>query len=69
MGRTLYDVVPGCLSDEFLTELNAATTATTFAPPPPSYYVHFESGKRVYQLYAELDVGDSANNASLLSQK
>lgn len=68
MGRTLYDVVPGCLSDEFLTELNASTTATAFVPPPPSYYVHFESGKRVYQLYAELDVGDTANDASLCAK-
>lgn len=64
MGRTLRDVVPACLSDRFLDELNQSTTAT-IAAVPPSYFVHFESGKRIYQLYAELDVGDSAVPDSL----
>jgi hypothetical protein len=62
MGRTLYDVVPPCLSDEFLTELNRSTSAAKSAQ---AYFVHFESGKRIYQLYSELDVGDSKNANSL----
>jgi FAD/FMN-containing dehydrogenase len=32
---------------------------------PPAYFVHFESGKRVYQLYSELDRGDSTVPDSL----
>jgi hypothetical protein len=62
MGRTLFEVVPGCLSDAFLTDLNLRTSGTQQAP---SYFVHFESGKRIYQLYSELDVGDSGNAESL----
>jgi hypothetical protein len=62
MGRMLYDVVPGCLSDEFLTDLNLRTS---HAGSAPEYFVHFESGKRIYQLYSELDVGDSQNADSL----
>jgi hypothetical protein len=61
MGRTLFDVVPGCLSDQFLIELNAQSAAAG----AQSYFVHFESGKRIYQLYAELDLGDSRNPQSL----
>jgi hypothetical protein len=62
MGRTLYEVVPGCLSDNFLTELNNEFPSGS---PASTYCVHIESGKRIYQLYAELDVGDTAQNASL----
>ena len=73
MGRTLRDVVPGCLSDAFLTKLNNVTStnaATGLISVPPSYFVHFESGKRVYQLYAELDRGDSTvpNSLAVLMQ-
>jgi hypothetical protein len=64
MGRTLYEVVPGCMSTEFLNEFQAAAS-TPLAASVPVYYVHFEAGKRIYQLYAELDVGDGANNDSL----
>jgi hypothetical protein len=68
MGRTLFDVVPGCMSAQFLSELNASIKSP-FAPITiaPTYYVHFEAGKRIYQLYAELDVGDAANSNSLCS--
>ncbi len=66
MGSTLRDVVPGCLSEAFLTALNKSTsTAAGVAAVPPSYFVHFESGKRIYQLYSELDVGDSVFPESL----
>jgi len=64
MDRTLYNVVPGCLSDKFLSDLNRSTTASGFQATP-FYFVHFESGKRIYQLYAELDVGDDKKPASL----
>jgi len=64
MGRTLYDVVPGCMSSTFLDELNVLTTDPALAAIPV-YFVHFEAGKRIYQLYAELDVGDGANSQSL----
>ena len=64
MGRTLYDVVPGCMSTAFLNQLNLLTTDPALATVPV-YYVHFEAGKRIYQLYAELDVGDGANSQSL----
>jgi hypothetical protein len=62
MGRTLFDVIPGCLTDDFLIRLNSVSTDVGSAQ---SYLVHFESGKRIYQLYSELDVGDSNNPASL----
>jgi hypothetical protein len=68
MGRTLFEVVgsagvsAGCLADEFLSDLDARSKAANSAP---EYYVHFESGKRIYQLYSELDVGDSLNPKSL----
>jgi hypothetical protein len=59
MGRTLYDVVPGCLSASFLRELNDSSRSN------PQYFYHFESGKRIYQLYAEMDVGDANQPQSL----
>jgi hypothetical protein len=70
MGRTLFDVVGsgeppkagGCLADEFLSNLDAKSRAANSAT---EYYVHFESGKRIYQLYSELDVGDSQQAQSL----
>jgi hypothetical protein len=62
MGRTLYEVVPGCLADEFLNNLNLISSNAKSAQ---EYFVHFESGKRVYQLYSELDVGDSQEPQSL----
>jgi hypothetical protein len=63
LGRTLREVVPGCLSENFLNALNAAS-----APPvtgPLKYYYHIQSGKRIYQLYAEMDVGDANEKDSL----
>ncbi len=64
MGRTLYDVVPACLSKKFLQELNVETQRLG-AGKAPRYFVHFETGKRIYQLYSELDVGDAGNAQSL----
>ena len=68
MGKTLFEVVPGCLSDECIKLL--AKRKPVFDPTSASenfgeYLVHFETGKRVYQLYAELDQGDDNNSSSL----
>ncbi|MEU1973450.1 hypothetical protein ABZ477_17480 [Microbacterium sp. NPDC019599] len=69
MGRTLFDVVPGCLSDAMLDHLaqqqQPEYSDRTFGENAGEYYVHIETGKRVYQAYAELDQGDDANPQSL----
>lgn len=68
MGRTLYDVVgaPGCLNQEFIRAL-ANQNVLPFDTKPEHvsiaeneglYPIHIETGKRVYQLYSELDAGD-----------
>ncbi|MEO0644667.1 MAG: hypothetical protein AAFZ17_00715 [Cyanobacteria bacterium J06650_10] len=69
MGRTLYEVVPGCMNEGFV-EAMASKFPKPFSTDSAdenegTYLVHFESGKRVYQLYAELDEGDDANANSL----
>jgi hypothetical protein len=62
LGRTLYDVVPKCLSTGFYNALRFESVPPfddkTFAEGSGLYPVHVESGKRIYQLYAELDWGD-----------
>lgn len=62
MGRTLYEVVPGCLTPEFMASLanvNPLPFDSTSGVDNESFYlVHFETGKRVYQLYSELDYGE-----------
>lgn len=58
MGRTLREVVPNCLTNEALDFLGGESD-------PQFYFVHVETGKRVCQLYAELDAGDDANGDSL----
>lgn len=69
MARTLFDVVPGCLSDTMLDHLEGQTqpeySTSTVEENAGEYYVHVETGKRVYQAYAELDQGDDANSSSL----
>jgi hypothetical protein len=70
MGRTLYEVVPGCLSKSFLKVMatrRPPAYANHIATHGDSsfYLVHIETGKRVYQLYAELDQGDDENRDSL----
>lgn len=77
MGRTLYDVVPGCLNRDFIDTL-AAVNVPAFDDDPHNvgenqglYPIHVETGKRVYQLYAELDHGDDdpKSLATLLSTR
>ncbi len=64
MGRTLYDVVgvPGCLNEQFVTELAKQKVqpfdTLTVAENHGLYPIHIETGKRIYQLYSELDWGD-----------
>ncbi|MEP7143661.1 MAG: hypothetical protein ABI707_12355 [Ferruginibacter sp.] len=66
MGRTLYEVVPGCLNKNFVTFLGHQHPKQFGAPDAEEnegiYLAHFETGKRVYQLYSELDLGEDAND-------
>lgn len=69
MGRTLYEVVPGCLNEAFVAGMARARPPVFgghLDPLNDAYYlVHVETGKRVYQLYAELDHGDDDRRDSL----
>jgi hypothetical protein len=69
MGRTLYDVVPGCLNKQILDVLGnehpKPFDKTNISEDEGTYLVHFETGKRIYQLYSELDLGDDDNKKSL----
>lgn len=62
LGRTLYDVVPGCLNKDFIAALASREVApfdeNTVTEDEGLYPIHIETGKRVYQLYSELDAGD-----------
>jgi len=51
MSRTLHDVIPPCMDDGLRSRLGADRT-------PRTSLVHVEAGKRIYQLYAELDQVD-----------
>jgi hypothetical protein len=71
MGKTLYDVVPGCLSAAFIDAL-ASKAVPPFDSNPDNvgenqglYPIHIETGKRVYQLYSELDLGEDTATRSL----
>lgn len=69
MGRTLYDVVPGCLSEPFIKRLAGSHPAPYDEEQALEnvglYPMHMETGKRVYQAYAEMDFGDDGNPQSL----
>jgi hypothetical protein len=69
MGRTLFEVIPGCMNNNFLAAMAQqnmpAYDDTRFDENGGLYLVHFETGKRVYQAYAELDQGDDNNPNSL----
>jgi hypothetical protein len=57
MARTLYDVVPKCMNEAFL-ELMRDRDPKPFEEnlgDTTPYFVHVEAGKRIYQLYSELD--------------
>ena len=63
MDRTLYNVVPTCVSHAFKAALANARpvpfSGTAGNPQEHLYPIHFETGKRVYQAYSELDSGDT----------
>ncbi|HYI13862.1 MAG TPA: hypothetical protein VEX37_00605 [Thermomicrobiales bacterium] len=56
MGRTLHEVAPHCLHPELLERMSDDAYPSRYGS-----LVHIESGKRVYQLYAELDQPDPLN--------
>ncbi len=58
MARTLHEVLPGCISPSLLQWLIEQD-------PPTHYPVHVEAGKRLYQLYSELDWGVGHDPRSL----
>jgi hypothetical protein len=75
MGKTLFDVIPDCMNDKFIAVMAQRTIkpfdTNTVSQNEGLYPVHFETGKRIFQAYAELDGGDTdpRSLANLLSQK
>ncbi len=68
LGRTLFEVIPECMTDAAMDAvMQQADTALDedVEVNKGTYFVHFETGKRVYQLYAELDLGDEGHKRSL----
>ena len=59
MARTLRNVIPQCLNHDYL-----ARMAGNESRP---YLVHVEAGKRIYQLYAELDQPVDENDTNTLA--
>lgn len=57
MGKTLTNVIPKCLSPDYLQYMVDNEVERK------SYLVHVEAGKRVYQLYAELDQEININDS------
>lgn len=55
MGRTLHEVIPACMHQDILEHMG-------FDQSPRGSLVHVEAGKRIYQLYAELDQPDDLTN-------
>ncbi|MGB7069968.1 MAG: hypothetical protein WBD22_10790 [Pyrinomonadaceae bacterium] len=62
MGRTLHDVIPGCMNENYLKALGE-----NFAPTET--FIHVEAGKRIFQLYAELDTPDNLSNKNSLARR
>lgn len=67
MGRTLRNVIPKCLNRDYLAHKRETEGEMR------TYLFHVESGKRIYQLYAEmdqvLDVGDRSTLAATMNQE
>ncbi len=61
MGRTLLDVVPHCLHRDVLSRMRDAAY-----PSRHGTLVHVESGKRIDQLYSELDQVDPCDDERTL---
>jgi hypothetical protein len=64
MDRTLLKVVPGCLHPELMQRMRDPAWASRYGA-----LIHVESGKRIYQLYAELDQTDDGSNPNTLAGK
>jgi len=60
LSRTLHNVVPRCMTSAFLDGMGRNAS-------PHSSLVHVEAGKRIYQLYAELDQVDSLEDEDTLA--
>lgn len=60
--RTLHEVVPHCLHPDLIELMKRPSFPSTFGT-----LVHIESGKRIYQLYAELDQVDDLSNPETLA--
>ncbi len=60
MGKTLHQVIPGCMSESYLNAIGDNRN-------PTETLIHVEAGKRIYQLYAELDTPDNLKNKSTLA--
>ena len=65
MGRTLTNVMPGCLNRDYVQRMVDLGNETKWS------LVHIEAGKRIYQAYAELDqvsdVGDPDTLAGFIN--
>ncbi|MFF1561806.1 hypothetical protein [Streptomyces sp. NPDC058279] len=68
MAQTLHNVIPGCLNSGFLKSKHVAEQRGR-----RTYLFHVEAGKRIYQLYAEMDqlidVGDSTTLAGVMNHR
>lgn len=62
LDRTLTEVVPGCLHPDLLTRMESVDFARGVGT-----FVHVEAGKRIHQLYAELDTADDLRDGSTLA--
>ncbi|MFI8101267.1 hypothetical protein [Streptomyces sp. NPDC086023] len=60
LGRTLHDVVPGCLHPDLIERMKSADFIGM------GTLCHVEAGKRICQLYAELDETDPCTDPSTL---
>ena len=61
MGKTLHEVIPGCMTDAYLNGMAMVRGAPTHS------FVHVEAGKRIYQLYSELDTPDDLADQKTLA--
>jgi hypothetical protein len=72
MDKTRYDIVPKCLHPQIIGFLKRFPP-NQFDEKHPNenegmYFVHFETGKRIFQLYSELDRGEEGIPESLASK-
>jgi hypothetical protein len=62
MSRTLHNVIPACMDQGLLDRMGSNP-----APTRTGTMVHVEAGKRIYQLYAELDQVDPLDDPTTLA--